>query len=85
MYLNLCFYSLICILVEVTSFEVGLKICPIVAGIKKYKSTIKKKKAWWNSIVRAIIDWNIRYDKFISINDVLKKYDQTKEGMKKSD
>ena len=30
--------------IEITSSAVGLKICAITAGIKKYKSIIKKKK-----------------------------------------
>ena len=28
-----------------SSFAVGLKICAVTAGIKKYKSIIKKKKS----------------------------------------
>ena len=28
----------------ITSYVIGLKICAITAGIKKYKSIIKKKK-----------------------------------------
>ena len=31
--------------IQVTSFAVGLKICAVPAGIKKYKSIIKKKKS----------------------------------------
>ena len=38
------FASLLGIHVEITSSAVGLKICAIIAGIKKYKSIIKKKK-----------------------------------------
>ena len=30
--------------IEITSSAIGLKICAITAGIKKYKSIIKKKK-----------------------------------------
>ena len=42
------FASLVVILVGITSSAVGLKICVITAGIKKYKSIIKKKEkeAW---------------------------------------
>ena len=40
------FASLVGILIGITIFAIGLKICVITAGIKKYKSTIKKKKAW---------------------------------------
>ena len=35
------------ILVRVTSYITGLKICAITAGIEKYKSIIKKKKKTW--------------------------------------
>ena len=42
------FASLIGILIGITSSAIGLKICAITAGIKKYKSIIKKKEkeAW---------------------------------------
>ena len=38
------FASLICVFIGITSSAVGFKICAITAGIKKYKSIIKKKK-----------------------------------------
>ena len=38
------FASIVCILVGITNSEVGIKICAITAGIKKYKSITKKKK-----------------------------------------
>ena len=38
------FASLIAIPVSIASSAVGIKTCAITAGIKKYKSTIKKKK-----------------------------------------
>ena len=38
------FASLVGISVGITSCAIGLKICVITAGMKKYKSTIKKKK-----------------------------------------
>ena len=64
------FASLIGIPIGITSFAIGLKICAITAGIKRYKSIIKKKKtddkivslpkAKWNSIEvlisKALID-----------------------------
>ena len=37
--------------IEITSFAVGLKVCVITAGIKKYKSIIKKKKKKYDRIV----------------------------------
>ena len=38
------FASLICIPIGITTYVVGLKICAITAGIKKYKSVIMKIK-----------------------------------------
>ena len=38
------FVSLAGISIGITSSAIGLKICAITAGIKKYKSIIKKKK-----------------------------------------
>ena len=38
------FASLVCVLVCITSSAVGIKMCAIAAGIKKYKSIIKKTK-----------------------------------------
>ena len=38
------FTSLVCVPVGITSSAVGLKICAIISGIKKYKSIIKKRR-----------------------------------------
>ena len=38
------FASLVGVPLGIPSYGVGLKICAITAGIKKYKSIIKKKK-----------------------------------------
>ena len=38
------FASLLCILIGITSHKIGLKICAIALGIKKYMSIIKKKE-----------------------------------------
>ena len=38
------FASLVCVSVGITSSARAIKICEITAGIKKYKSIIKKKK-----------------------------------------
>ena len=38
------FASLVCVPVSITSSASGIYICAITAGIKKYKSIIKKKK-----------------------------------------
>ena len=45
------FASLVDINVGITSSSVGINICAIIAGIKKYKSIIKKKKKKHNKIV----------------------------------
>ena len=43
--------SLVCVLVGITSSAIGIKICEFTAGIKKYKSIIKKKKKNHGKIV----------------------------------
>ena len=50
------FASLVCLRIGITSSAIGLKTCVITAGIKNYKSIIKKKekKSWWNSITTKI-------------------------------
>ena len=45
------FASLCGIPIGITSSAIGLKICVIAAGIKKYKSIIKKKKKKHDEIV----------------------------------
>ena len=45
------FASLLGILIGITSSEIGFKICAIAAGIRKYKSIIKKKKKKHDQIV----------------------------------
>ena len=38
------FASLVCALVGITYFTVGIKICAITGGIKKYKVNFKEKE-----------------------------------------
>ena len=45
------FASLVDIPIGITSSAIGLKICGITAGIKKYKSIIKRKKKKHDKIV----------------------------------
>ena len=45
------FVSLLGIPIGITSSAIGLKICATTAGIKKYKSIIKKKKKKHDKIV----------------------------------
>ena len=84
--------------IEITSFAIGLKICAIAAGIKQYKSIIKKKKKKHDKIVlltktklnsievlisRPSIDSSIRHDEFVLINNVLKEHDDMKQEIKR--
>ena len=83
--------------IGITSSAIELKISAIAAGIKTYKSIIKKKKKKHVKIIllaktklniidvlisKALIDSNISYDEFILINNVLKQYDDMKEKFK---
>ena len=85
------FASLIGIPIGITSSAIGLKICAITAGIKKYKSIIKKKKKKHDKIVllaksklnsievlisKVLINSNISHDEFVLINNVLNEYDK---------
>ena len=93
------FASLIGIPIGITSSAKELKICAITAGIKKYKSIIKKKKKKHDKIVllaksklnsievlisKALIDSNISHDEFVLINNVLKEFYDMKEEIKNS-
>ena len=90
------FASLIGILIGITSSAIELKICAKSAGIKKYKSIIKKQKKKCDKIVllaksklnrievlisKALIDLKISRDEFVLIN-VLKEYIKMKEEIK---
>ena len=79
--------SLVGIPVGIASSAVTIKISVTTAGIKKYKSLIKKKKKKRDKIVlltktklnnievlisKALIDSNISHDEIVSVNNVLK-------------
>ena len=79
---------------SITSSAVGIKICAIPAGIKKYKSITKKKKKKHDNIVllgkykldtikvlisKTLIKSYISHDKFVSVSNVLREYNETKE------
>ena len=83
------FASLIGIPIGITSSAIGLKICAITAGIKKYKSIIKKKKKKHDKIVslakselnrievlisKSLIDSNISHYEFVSMNSFQKSW-----------
>ena len=76
---------------------IGLKICAINGGIKKYKLIIKKKKKNHDKIVllaksklhrievlpfKALIDSVISHDEFAVVNNVLKEYNKMKGKIK---
>ena len=53
------FASLVCFLIGITGFTIGLKSCVITAGITKYKLIIKEKKKKHNkSVLLAKPKWN---------------------------
>ena len=91
------FASLVIVPVGITSSAVGLKICAIFAGIKKYKSVIKKKRKKHDKIVllgkaklnaievlisNVLIDSYSSNDEFVSVNNVLREYNEMKEEIK---
>ena len=93
------FASLLAISIGNTSSVIGLKICAIVAGIKKYRSIIKKKKKEYDKTVllgksklnsievlisQTLIQSNISYGEFVLINDVLKEYGDMKKDINNS-
>ena len=89
------FASLLDIPVGIMSSAIGLKSCAITAGIKKYKTTIKKKerdkivllaKLKFNSIKllisEALINSNISHDEFLLISNVVKEYDKEEKEIR---
>ena len=93
------FASLVGITKGITSSATGLKISVIIAGIKKYKSIIKKKKKKHNKILslakpklnsaevlisKALIHSYISHDEFVLINNVPKEFDDMKGEIEKS-
>ena len=87
------FASLVSIPIGITNSAIGLKICVMTAGIKKYKSINKKNKVTsvgkskWNNtevlISKTLIDSNISHNEFALINNVLKEFCDMKEEKKK--
>ena len=91
------FTSLVRALVGTASSAVGMKMCAITTEIKKYKSIIKKKKKKHDKIVllgkakldtmevlisRSLINSYISHDEFVSVNNVLREYNEMKEETK---
>ena len=90
------FASLADVPAGIASFAGGIKICAITAGIKKYKSIIKKKKKNHEIVLlgkvkldtievlisKALIDSYISHDEFVSVNNMLREYNEMKEEIK---
>ena len=74
------FVSLVCVPMGIASSAVGIKICAVTAGIKNYKSIIKKNKKKHDKIVLLgktkldAIDSNISHGNFVLVKNVLKEY-----------
>ena len=83
--------------VGITSSSIGLKMCAIALGIKKYASIIKEKKRKHDKIVllaksklssiealisKALINSIISHDELILVNIVLKENNNIKEEIK---
>ena len=79
---------------------IGIKICAVTVGIKKYKSIIKKKKKKHDKIVllgkdklntievlisKAVMESYISHDQFFSVNDMLREYNKMKKEIKNSE
>ena len=88
------FASLVHVPVGNRSSAIEIKVCAITAGIKKYKSIIKKKKKKHDKIVllgkdklntievlisKALTDSYISHDERLSINNVLRGYNEMKK------
>ena len=84
------FASSIGVPIGIMSSAIGLKVCAITAGIKKYKAIIKKKKkdhdkvvllakTKSNSIValifKVLMESDITHDEFVIVNNLFKEYD----------
>ena len=89
--------SLFGISLGIASSAIGLKICVITSGIRKYKSIIKKKKydrilllakSKLNSIevliTKALINSNISHDEFVLINNLPEEFDDIRKEIKNS-
>ena len=94
MYLNFCCYFFDWYSYRNYEFCNWIQICTITAGIKKYQSIIQKKNIKIVSLAKYklnkievlvskyIIDSNISHDEFVSVNNVLKEYEEMKKEIK---
>ena len=85
------FASLLFVPVGITSSAVGTQLCAITAGIKKYKSIVKKKNKNYDKsvlsekdklntievqIFKGLINSYISHDKFVSVNSLFREYNE---------
>ena len=92
--------SLVCVPVGITCSGIGIKTCAITVGIKRYKSIIKKKKKkhdeivllWKNKlntievlISKTLIGPYVSQDGFVSVNNVLREYNEMNEAIEISE
>ena len=91
------FASLVYVPVGITSSGVGINICAITSRMKKYKSIIKKKKKKYDKIKllgkdklniikvlisKSLIDSYISHDDLVSVNNVLREYNEMEKEIK---
>ena len=90
------FALLVAIPIGITSSEATIKIWVITAETKKYKSIIKKRSKCDKIVLlgrvklnavevlisKALINSYITHDKFVSVNIVLREYNETKKEVK---
>ena len=91
------FASLVGVPVGIANSTVGIKICAISVWIKNYKSVIKKNRKKHDKIVllaktklitikilvsKALMNSYINHDEYVSVNNVLREYDEMTEEIK---
>ena len=93
---SISFTSLVAVPVGITNFAMELKICAFTAGIKNCMSIIKKKKKHDRIVLlgkkelhtikvlvsKVLIDLYINQDNFVSVNNVLREYNEMKKEIK---
>ena len=77
------FSTFVGIPIGITSSAIGLKICLITAGIKKYKSVIKKNKKKHNKIL-SLAKSRLNTVEVVLINNMPKEFDDMKGEIKYS-
>ena len=92
------FASLLFVPVGITSSAVGTQLCAITAGIKKYKSIVKKKNKNYDKsvlpekdklntievqIFKGLINSYICHDEFVSVNNLFREYNEIEKKILK--